>query len=79
MSSPESQFLHQRNKQLHTSKPVEFAAEQVRSRGEKVPNEPGAKLDAYLGKIANHSLVSTIPEKNPVKADFILKKTSSSD
>ena len=53
-----SYFIHQRYPQLHLSGPVELACDQARREGQRVPNIPTAKLEAYLGRLAQHSLIS---------------------
>ena len=88
MSKEEAQFLHQRDAQLHTSGPVELAAQQARYRihqansqlapGEErlpgVPNEPTDKIDVYLGSLANHSLVAKLPDDDPTKTSQLLQR-----
>lgn len=68
------QFLHQKNQQLHSSGPVEFAAHQARIDGEQIPNEPVFKIEAYLAKLAGHSLIAEVPEDQPVVAGHLLER-----
>ncbi|OVE79278.1 hypothetical protein BVY00_00855 [bacterium G20] len=74
MSTPESQFLHQINPQLQVSGPVKLAVSAARHEGHRVPNEPGAKISAYLGRLAGHSLIAEIPKDKPVEASKLLER-----
>lgn len=74
MSHQEAHFLHLKDQQLHNSGPVEFAVRDAQNQGERVPNEPSAKIDAYLGSLASHSMIATVPEDDPVAASNILEK-----
>ena len=74
MSYPESHFLHQRDPQLHTSGPVGLAVNSAKQAGERIPNEPPHKINAYLGSLARHSLIAEIPEDDPIKASKLLQR-----
>ena len=53
---PEKHPIHAKYPELHKSSIVEKAATQRRRRGERIPNEPGPKLEAWLsdlGRIHN--------------------------
>jgi hypothetical protein len=43
-----SQFLHSKDSKLHTSQPVEREAARRKRAGERLPNDPALKLEAYL-------------------------------
>lgn len=58
MQEPGSQFLHERNPNLHTTVEVETVAEYLRGSGEHIPNEPADKVSAYLGFLANRDYVN---------------------
>lgn len=52
-------FLHQRNPNLHAAPPVELLLEQARRAGERIPNEPAAKIEHYMGVLGiRHSMWS---------------------
>src|SRR5487761_1615676 len=53
-----SQFLHERNPNLHTSQEVEGVVDYLREGGESIPNEPAEKISAYLGFLANTDYVN---------------------
>lgn len=70
MENKGSSFIHQRYPQLHLSGPVELACDQARREGQRIPNIPTAKLEVYLGRLAQHSLISdnlTSEEKDIAK------------
>lgn len=69
-----AKFLHQRNTNLQTSGPVELAVDQARAHGEHIPNNPDARLEAYLGKVARHSLVAEVPKDEPARAAQLLDR-----
>lgn len=46
-------FLHQRNPKFHASLEVEAVVSYLRANKEPIPDEPVAKLSAYLGFLAN--------------------------
>jgi hypothetical protein len=52
------QFLHQRNPSLHKSREVEGVVSYLQGNGEKIPNEPGKKIEKYLGFLAHTSYVN---------------------
>lgn len=54
METPGSgaKFLHEHNAGLQKSREVEDFANYLRANGESIPNEPEAKLEAYLGALA---------------------------
>ncbi len=58
MQTPGSQFLHERNPNLHSSQEVEGVVDYLRSGGESIPNEPSDKISAYLGFLANGDYVN---------------------
>lgn len=58
MQEQGSQFLHERNPNLHTSVEVESVAGYLRAGGEAIPNEPADKISAYLGFLANRDYVN---------------------
>lgn len=58
MTQPGSQFLHERNPQLHASEEVENVIGYLRAGGESIPNEPAEKISAYLGFLANRDYVN---------------------
>lgn len=58
MQSPGSQFLHERNPQLHASNEVETVVGYLRTGGEAIPNQPADKISAYLGFLANREYVN---------------------
>lgn len=58
MQEPGSQFLHERNPNLHTTVEVETVADYLRGSGDHIPNEPADKISAYLGFLANRSYVN---------------------
>jgi len=58
MQSPESQFLHERNPNLHTSGEVEAVVGYLRAGGEHIPNEPADKISAHLGFLARREYVN---------------------
>ncbi len=47
-----SQFLHQRNPQLHNSTEVGAVVDYLRQEGERIPNQPADKLSAHLRFLA---------------------------
>lgn len=53
MQETGSQFLHERNPNLHTTVEVETVADYLRAGGEYIPNEPADKISSYLGFLAN--------------------------
>lgn len=53
MQEQGSQFLHERNPNLHTTAEVEAVTGYLRAGGEHIPNEPADKISAYLGFLAN--------------------------
>lgn len=55
MQEPGSQFLHDRNPNLHTATEVEGVVDYLRNGGEHIPNEPADKISAYLGFLANRN------------------------
>lgn len=55
MQEQGSQFLHDRNPNLHTTVEVETVAGYLRAGGEHIPNEPADKISAYLGFLANRN------------------------
>ncbi len=74
MSTPEGQFLHQRDPSLHRSGPVKLAVSTAKHEGHRLPNEPGAKINAYLGKLAGHSLIAEIPRDDPARAAQLIER-----
>lgn len=58
MQESGSQFLHERNPNLHTTVEVETVAGYLRGNGEHIPNEPADKISAYLGFLANREYVN---------------------
>jgi len=48
---PEKHPLQAKYPDLQKSAPVELSVEQHRRRGERIPNEPSAKLEAWLGDL----------------------------
>ncbi|HUD06024.1 MAG TPA: hypothetical protein VMR18_03895 [Candidatus Saccharimonadales bacterium] len=58
MQTPGSQFLHERNPNLHSSQEVEGVVGYLRAGGESIPNEPSDKISAYLGFLANGEYVN---------------------
>lgn len=58
MQEPGSQFLHERNPNLHTTVEVETVAGYLRTGGERIPNEPADKISAYLGFLADRKYVN---------------------
>jgi hypothetical protein len=58
MQRPGSQFLHERNPQLHASNEVETVVGYLRTGGEAIPNQPADKISAYLGFLANREYVN---------------------
>jgi hypothetical protein len=58
MQTPGSQFLHERNPNLHSSQEVEGVVGYLRAGGESIPNEPSDKISAYLGFLANGDYVN---------------------
>lgn len=57
MSNPEALFFHQRDPNLHHSPDVEYVAGYLRQT-EHIPNEPLAKIEAYLGALASPNLIN---------------------
>lgn len=57
MSNPEALFFHQRDPNLHHSPEVEHVTSYLR-QAEHIPNEPTAKIEAYLGALASPDLVN---------------------
>ncbi len=53
-----SSFLYERNPNLHASQEVEDVARYLRVGGDVIPNEPTAKISAYLGFLANKDYVN---------------------
>lgn len=53
-----SQFLHEKNPRLHHSREIEVVVGYLRANGEKIPNEPAAKIQAYLGLLAHEQYVN---------------------
>ncbi|MGH7237022.1 MAG: hypothetical protein ACREGF_00615, partial [Candidatus Saccharimonadales bacterium] len=53
-----SQFLHERNLNFHTSPEVEGVVDYLRAGGENIPNQPAAKISAYLGFLAEREYVN---------------------
>jgi hypothetical protein len=51
---PETHPLHAKYKKLQISAAVELSAEQRRRRGERIPNEPGPKLEAWMGELEGY-------------------------
>ncbi len=58
MQSPGSQFLHERNPNLHTSGEVEAVVGYLRAGGEHIPNDPADKISAHLGFLAHREYVN---------------------
>lgn len=58
MQAPGSQFLHERNPNLHASQEVENVVGYLQSGGEAIPNVPADKISAYLGFLANREYVN---------------------
>jgi len=58
METPGSQFLHERDPQLHASEEVEGVVDYLNQNGEHIPNEPADKISAYLGFLANKNYVN---------------------
>lgn len=58
MQSPGSQFLHERNPNLHTSNEVETVVGYLRAGGEHIPNEPADKISSHLGFLAHREYVN---------------------
>ena len=58
MQTPGSQFLHERNPNLHTSQEVEGVVGYLQNGGEAIPNSPADKISAYLGFLANREYVN---------------------
>lgn len=58
MANPETQFLHERNPNLHSSQEVEGVVSYLRAGGEAIPNEPADKIAAYLGLLADREYVN---------------------
>lgn len=52
------QFLHERDHNFHKSREVEDVTVYLRRAGEKIPNEPSAKIKNYLGFLANKEYVN---------------------
>ncbi len=51
---PETHPLHAKYTKLQISPAVELAAERRRRRGERIPNEPGPKLEAWMGELEGY-------------------------
>jgi hypothetical protein len=58
MSEPGSQFIHERNPNFHTSLEVEDTVDYLRANSNRIPNEPGDKISAYLGFLAEKEYVN---------------------
>lgn len=58
MQTPGSNFLHERNPNLHTSAEVEHVVDYLRAGGEAIPNNPADKISAHLGFLASHEYVN---------------------
>lgn len=58
MPEPGSQFLHEKNRQLHSSTEVETVVDYLRVGGEAIPNQPSDKITAYLGFLAHAEYVN---------------------
>lgn len=57
MSNSEALFFHHRDPNLHHAPDVEHIAAYLR-QAEHIPNEPLAKIEAYLGALASPSLIN---------------------
>ena len=57
-TTPGESLLHRRNPQLHNSREVDGVAGYLRQGGAKIPNEPVAKLGAYLEFLADPDFVN---------------------
>ncbi|MGH7195880.1 MAG: hypothetical protein ACREGA_03830 [Candidatus Saccharimonadales bacterium] len=53
-----SQFLHERNPDFQASPEVEGVVDYLRAGGENIPNQPDAKISAYLGFLAEREYVN---------------------
>lgn len=58
MQTPGSNFLHERNPNLHISVEVNHVADYLRAGGEAIPNNPADKISAHLGFLASHDYVN---------------------
>jgi hypothetical protein len=58
MQESGSQFLHNRNPNLHSSQEVGGVVDYLRANGEQIPNEPAQKIESYLGFLANKDYVN---------------------
>ena len=56
--TPGSQFLHEKNPNLHFSQEVEGVVYYLRAGDEAIANEPADKINAYLGFLANKDYVN---------------------
>ncbi|OGL30731.1 hypothetical protein A3F37_03880 [Candidatus Saccharibacteria bacterium RIFCSPHIGHO2_12_FULL_41_12] len=56
--APGSQFLHERNPNLHASQEVEGVVGYLRAGGEHTPNEPADKISVHLGFLAHREYVN---------------------
>lgn len=52
------QFLHKRDVSLQASQEVESVVDYLKSDGEKIPNDPAQRLEAYLGFLARDDYVN---------------------
>lgn len=58
LSASGAAFLHERNPKLHASREVEDVVAYLRANNENIPNEPNAKVTAYLGFLASPEYVN---------------------
>ncbi len=61
---PEKHPLQAKYPDLQKSEPVKLSVEQHRNRGERIPNEPSARLEAWLGDLERiHTGLGASPER----------------
>jgi hypothetical protein len=69
---PEKHPLQAKYPDLQKSAPVELSAEQRRRRGEKIPNNPGPKLEAWLSDLERiHTGSGASPERKEAQPQVI--------